>query len=104
MTIDDFEWVEQGFDCYNLTHKRLDMPIATIRNFSGWTVNVWGSGKREAPLVENGLDLDAAKMAAIIYATQNMERYDAFIQKHRPAYRKRTSEYRPEAVPRLRVD
>lgn len=103
LTLDDFEWEERGFDVYVLIHKVKDFPIAQITNFNGWKLQVWKESTRDGPLIENGLDLDAAKMVATLYASKHMEKYsEHFNRDMRNFYpkRKRASEFRPEAVPK----
>ncbi|MFM7008059.1 MAG: hypothetical protein ACKO0Z_01795 [Betaproteobacteria bacterium] len=102
LTIDDFEWVQDGFDVYVLTHKVKDFPVGRITNFNGWVVNVWKANRRDSPLVANALDLDAAKMVGTLHAAQHMEEYSAHFNKHPNAYpkRKRDAEFRPETFPR----
>ena len=100
MTIDDFEWVERGFDNYLLMLKGYEFPVAHINNFNGWKVQVWRESTRNGPLVVNALDLDAAKAVALIYANKHMEKYDAHFKTRKPPFSKRAPEYRPEAVPK----
>lgn len=100
MTLDDFEWVERGFDNYLLMLKGYEFPVAHINNFNGWKVQVWKESTRDGPLVENALDLDAAKAVALIYANKHMEKYDAQFRTRKPPFSKRAPAYRPEAVSR----
>jgi phage anti-repressor protein len=104
MTIDDFEWVEDGFDRYILVHKQVQMDIAIITNFNGWNIHVWKETRKGSPIAEATLDLDAAKAIAMLYANQHIEEYRRVF--HEFSKRKRASEYRPEAVPKgvFRVD
>ena len=102
LTIDDFEWLEDGFDVHILIHKLKHFPIARISNFHGWTVNVWKANKATDPLIQNGLDLDTAKMVAVLHASQHMEEYSAHYNRNPTAYpkRKRAAGFRPETFPR----
>jgi hypothetical protein len=101
MTLDDFEWVERGFDNYLLVHKKFEWSVAQVNNFNGWTVQVWKESKRDGPLMENALDLDAAKAVAMIYANKHMQEYEDAYKSlaYRGTLRKRAPEYQPEAVP-----
>ena len=101
-SIDDFEWGEEGFDVHYLIHKRVDLKVAAVRNFSGWYVTVWGelNSRGDSALVTNVEDLEAAKAIAVLYANKHMEKYDEFIRTQRPRYRKRTPEFRPESFPK----
>jgi hypothetical protein len=73
MTIDDFEWVVEGFVTWHLVHKQRDMTIAGLTSFNGWHVRVLGMYSRSNPLVVESFD--AAKAIATIMATTNMETY-----------------------------
>jgi len=101
MTLDDFEWVERGFDNYLLMLKGYEFPVVHINNFNGWKVQVWKESTRDGPLMENALDLDAAKAVAMIYANKHMQEYEDAYKSlaYRGTLRKRAPEYRPEAVP-----
>jgi hypothetical protein len=100
-SIDDFEWGEHGFDVHYLIHKRVDLKVASVGNFNGWYVKVWGEREPNAePLIANVDDLEAAKAIAVLYANKHMEKYDEYIKTRRPPYRKRTSEFRPESFPK----
>jgi hypothetical protein len=73
MTIDDFEWVEEGFDTWFLVHKRRDMTIARLHSYNGWNVLVLGVYSRVDPLVVESFD--AAKAIATVVAITNMENF-----------------------------
>jgi hypothetical protein len=73
MTIDDFEWIEAGFDTWHLVHKRRDMTIARLQAFNGWNVLVLGVYSLKNPLVVESFD--AAKTIATITASNNMENF-----------------------------
>jgi hypothetical protein len=93
MTIDDFEWVEEGFDAWLLVHKQRDLTIAKLYSFNGWNVMVLKVYSRNNPLVVESFD--AAKAIATITAINNMENFP-----NADNYSKRASEYRPEKIPR----
>jgi hypothetical protein len=73
MTIDDFEWVEEGFDTWFLVHKRHDLTIARLQAYNGWNVLVLGVHSGKDPLVIESFD--AAKAIATITAINNMENF-----------------------------
>lgn len=73
LSLDDFEWVEEGFDSWHLTHKSYSVTIAAIHNFNGWLVKVLDDPSMKDPLHVD--TLDAAKALAQIIATQYMEKY-----------------------------
>ena len=95
MTIDDFEWVERGFDEYVLVHKTHELTIAAISNFSGWQVRVLKTTGGALHLGEHIDNLEAAKVIAAIHVNQNMEGYPNVSN-----YRPRTPKPRPEAFPK----
>jgi hypothetical protein len=101
MTLDDFEWVEEGFDEYNLTHKVHELTIASVRHFGGWKVWVLLVPPGTAQVGDTIDNFEAAKTIAMIHVNQYMEGYPNV-----NTYRKRTPEYRPEAVSKgvFRVD
>jgi hypothetical protein len=76
LTIDDFEWVERGFDTYYLMHKVYELAIAKITNFSGWTLQVSRVSTHHDPLISNGLDLEATKMVAMVHVNEKMREYE----------------------------
>jgi hypothetical protein len=100
MTIDDFEWVENGFDDYTLTHKRVNFKVARVVHFGGWWVHVSGESTTSEPIVKHIEDLEAAKAVAMLYANKHMEKYDEYMRTRRPPDRRKTQEFRPEAVPK----
>jgi hypothetical protein len=73
LSLDDFEWVEEGFDTWYLIHKTYSVTIAAVRNFNGWHVKVLNDPSMREPLHVDSLD--AAKAMAQIIATQYMEKY-----------------------------
>jgi hypothetical protein len=75
MTIDDFEWVEDGFDVHILVHKTRDMTIAVVKNFRGWYIQVLKPPRGVEQIAEHIDNLEAAKVIAMIYVNQNMEGY-----------------------------
>ncbi len=75
LTLDDFEWVEHGFDHFALKHKAFEFNIAVIGYFDGWLVRVHLDPSDINPL--HVISLDAAKSIAQITATQYMEKYYA---------------------------
>ncbi len=93
MTIDDFEWVEEGFDTWFLVHKQREMTIARLQAFNGWNVIVLKVHSFDNPLVVESFD--AAKTIATITAINNMENFpDA------NNYSKRIARHRPQKIPR----
>jgi hypothetical protein len=73
LSLDDFEWVEEGFDTWRLMHKVYSVTIAVVLNFNGWHVKVLNDPSMREPLHVDSLD--AAKAMAQIIATQYMEKY-----------------------------
>ena len=69
--IEEYEWVEEGFDQWYLKHKQRDYAIARVIHFNGWTVQL----ADEAPLPMNVDSLEAAKTIAMINATTDFERF-----------------------------
>ena len=93
MTIDDFEWIEKGFDTWYLIHKQRDLTIAKLHSFNGWNVIVLKVHSLDNPLVVESFD--AAKTIATITAINNMENFpDA------NNYSKRIARHRPQKIPR----
>jgi hypothetical protein len=93
MTIDDFEWVEEGFDTWYLVHKQRELTIAKLASFNGWNVIVLKVYTRNNPLVVESFD--AAKAIATITAINNMENFpDA------NNYRTRAISAGPKKIPR----
>jgi len=93
MTIDDFEWVEEGFDTWFLVHKQREMTIARLQAFNGWNVIVRNVYSSNNPLVVESFD--AAKAIATITAINNMENFpDA------NNYRTRAISAGPKKIPR----
>lgn len=76
MTIDDFEWVEDGFDVHLLIHKKYELTVAVVKNFNGWYIQVQGlSPNRVLNVAEHINNLEAAKVIAMIHVNQHMEGY-----------------------------
>lgn len=73
LSLDDFEWHEEGFDDWHLTHKVYAVTIARLHNFNGWRVQVLHDPCQHEPLHVDSLD--AAKALAQITANQYMEQY-----------------------------
>jgi hypothetical protein len=94
LSLDDFEWVEGGFDCWDFMHKTHNFTIAVIRNFNGWHVQVLFDASRETPLHVDSLD--AAKALAQMTAAPNMEKYHEYMRSR--AYSRRIKKYGPPSV------
>jgi hypothetical protein len=93
VTIDDFEWVEDGFDMWLLMHKQRELAVARIHSFKGWRVTVIGVYSLADPLIVESFD--AAKTIATITASNNMEKYhDA------RNYRQRALRAGPQKIPK----
>ena len=73
LSLDDFEWVEEGFDSWHLMHRTYSVTIASVVNFNGWHVKVLNDPSMKDPLHIDSLD--AAKALAQIIATPYMEQY-----------------------------
>ena len=73
LSLDDFEWIEEGFDSWHLMHKVYSVTIASVVNFNGWHVKVLHDPCQHEPLHVDSLD--AAKVMAQIIATPYMEQY-----------------------------
>ena len=69
--IEEYEWVEDGFDNWILKHKQRDVAIARTWHFNGWRVQL----ADENPLQLIVDSFEAAKTIAMINATQNFERF-----------------------------
>jgi hypothetical protein len=93
MTIDDFEWVEDGFDTWYLVHKRYDLTAARVHSFNGWSVLVLGVYSHKNPLIVESFD--AAKAIATITAINNMENFPDATN-----YRTRAIPAGPKKIPR----
>jgi hypothetical protein len=93
VTIDDFEWIEEGFDMWLLVHKRHDMAIARLQSYNGWHVIVWGVYSRTDPLVVESFD--AAKAIATVTAINNMENFP-----NANNYRTRALRAGPQKIPK----
>jgi hypothetical protein len=78
LSLDDFEWVEAGFDNWSLMHKTRNFTIALINNFNGWHVQVLFDASQKAPLHVDSLD--AAKALAQMTAAPNMEQYHEYMR------------------------
>lgn len=88
LSLDDFEWVEEGFDNHLLVHKKRAMTIAAVRHFNGWYVQVLGAPPPGSQQIAEHIDnLEAAKTIAMIHVNQNMEGYP------------NANTYRPRAIP-----
>jgi len=94
MTIDDFEWVEDGFDVHLLVHKEREMTIAAIKNFNGWYIHVLKPPSGTAQIAAHIDNLEAAKVIAAIHVNQYMEGYPDVRN-----YRTRAIPAGPETVP-----
>jgi hypothetical protein len=75
MTIDDFEWFEEGFDTWHLVHKQREMSLAVIKNFNGWYIHALKIPTGVEQIAEHIDNLEAAKVIATIHVNQNMGRY-----------------------------
>ena len=89
LSLDDFEWVETGFDRHDFTHKDRDFTIACITHYNGWHVRVLFDETSQRyssdPLIVD--TLDAAKAVVAIIANQHMETYHERYKDY--AFRKR---------------
>jgi hypothetical protein len=94
MTLDDFEWVEEGFDNHLLVHKTHDMTIAAIKNFNGWYIHALKAPRGVEQIAEHIDNLEAAKVIATIYVNQNMKGYPDVL-----SYRARTPNPKFKKVP-----
>ena len=99
MTIDDFEWVEEGFDTWYFRHKVRDFTVARLQSFNGWNVIVSGVYTTNNPLVVDSFD--AAKALATLTVANNMENYPNV-----NTYRTRAIPAGPQKIPKgvFRVD
>ena len=75
MTLDDFEWVEEGFDVHLLIHKTRELTVAVVKRFNGWYIQVQEAAPKRVLHIENIDNLEAAKTIATIHVNQNMEWY-----------------------------
>lgn len=96
LSLDDFEWYEEGFDTWYLMHKVYSVTIASVRNFNGWHVAVLKDDCQHTPLHVD--TLDAAKAMARIIATQHMEFYHDSYFNGRTSLRKRIKTDGPPAI------
>ena len=87
MTLDDFEWVEDGFDVHILIHKTHELTVAVVKHFNGWYIHVLKPPKGAEQIAELVDNLEAAKTIATIHVNQNMEGYP------------NANTYRPRAIP-----
>jgi hypothetical protein len=92
MTLDDFEWVEWGFDNWHFMHKTHQLTAAKVYPHNGWNVVVTGMKPDEEIVVES---FDAAKTIATILAAQQMERLPDVTR-----YGKRVKTIRSKAFPK----
>lgn len=95
MTIDDFEWVEEGFDVHVLIHKTREMTLAVVKHFNGWYIQVNTPTKGAEQIAEQVDNLEAAKTIAMIHVNQNMEGYP-----NANTYRTRAIPAGPKKIPR----
>ena len=95
MTIDDFEWVEDGFDTHLLVHKTHELTAAAIKNFEGWYVQVLKHTNGVEKIGDTFSNLEAAKVVAMIHVNQNMKGYPDVL-----TYRARTPNPKPKKIPR----
>lgn len=75
MTLDDFEWVEDGFDVHLLIHKKHEFTVAVVKHFNGWYIQVQEAAPKRVLTIENIDNLEAAKAVAAIHVNQNMGDY-----------------------------
>lgn len=75
MTIDDFEWVEEGFDNHILVHKTRELTVAVIKHFNGWYIHVLKAPQGAEYIAENIDNLEAAKAVAAIHVNQYIGDY-----------------------------
>jgi hypothetical protein len=94
MTIDDFEWVERGFDDFVLIHKTHELSVASLTYFNGWRVVVLTPKKGIEQTAEFIDNFETAKVIAAIHVNRNMEGYPDGTN-----YRKRAAKRRPEEIP-----
>jgi hypothetical protein len=95
MTIDDFEWVEEGFDTWYLMHKTREMTLAAVKHFNGWYIHVLKPLRGTEQIAEQVDNLEAAKAIAMIHVSPNIGDYpDA------NTYRKRALRAAPKKIPR----
>ena len=94
MTIDDFEWVEDGFDNHILIHKTRELTIAAVKHFNGWYISVLKAPKGAEQIADAIDNLEAAKVIAVMHVNQYMERYPDVKN-----YRTRAIPAGPKAIP-----
>jgi hypothetical protein len=87
--IEEYEWVEDGFDQWYLKHKQREVAIARLKHFAGWTVQIQG----EDPLPMKVDSFDAAKTIAMINVAANFERFNNAYH-----YPRRTPKPSPEEI------
>jgi hypothetical protein len=95
MTIDDFEWVEEGFDSHILVHKTREMTLAAIKNFNGWYIHALKPPRGVETIAEHIDNFEAAKVIAMLYVNQNMKGYP-----NANTYRTRALRAGPKKIPR----
>jgi hypothetical protein len=95
MTIDDFEWVEKGFDEHILIHKTRELTVAVVNHFNGWYIKVLKAQGGVILPAEHIDNLEAAKVIAMIHVNQNMEGYPNV-----NTYRTRALRAGPQKIPR----
>jgi len=94
VTIDDFEWVEEGFDVHILVHKTREMPLAVIKHFNGWYIHVLKPPRGTEQIAEQVDNLEAAKTIAMIHVNQYMGDYPNV-----NTYRTRAVRSAPKEIP-----
>jgi hypothetical protein len=95
MTVDDFEWVEEGFDVHILVHKTREMTIAVVKHFNGWYIHALKPQRGTEQIAEHIENLEAAKAIAAIYVNQYMGDYPNVNN-----YRTRAIPAGPKKIPR----
>ncbi len=94
--IEEYEWVEEGFDQWYLKHKQRDYAIARVCHWGGWSVQL----AEEDPLPTKVDSFEAAKTIAMINAISKFESYpNAYLYPRRTE--KITSESIRERVQRM---
>lgn len=96
MTLDDFEWVEEGFDVHVLVHKTREMTIAVVKHFNGWYIQVLKTPRGTEQIAEHIDNLEAAKTIAMIHVNQHMGGYP----NANTSYRTRAIPAGPKKIPK----
>lgn len=89
LSLDDFEWLEHGFDKWDLMHKTHEFTIAVLRGFNGWHVQVLFDPSQRDPIHVD--TFDAAQAIAQITAAQYMEKYHEQFSKRSYSRRVKTA-------------